>query len=72
LRAECVVEGRRLTLALGTGDRSFRRGAAPLRQPIEERFARDFRRVAPDWDVVREPERAGRNTLIFPDFTPPP
>ena len=36
---------------------------------LEERFARDFRRVAPDWDVIREPEtvRAGE-VLIFPDF----
>ena len=57
LRAECVVEGRRLTLALGTGDPIF-----PADEPrrydsqLEERFARDFRRVAPDWDVLREPE----------------
>jgi hypothetical protein len=36
---------------------------------LEERFAREFRRVAPDWDIVREPEPipAGE-TLIFPDF----
>jgi hypothetical protein len=35
----------------------------------EERFAQDFRRVAPDWDLIREPEavQAG-DTLIFPDF----
>lgn len=36
---------------------------------LEERFERDFRRAAPDWDVVREPRpvEAG-GTLIFPDF----
>lgn len=36
---------------------------------LEERFARDFRKAAPEYDVVREPEavQAG-DTLIFPDF----
>jgi predicted nuclease of restriction endonuclease-like RecB superfamily len=36
---------------------------------LEARFERDFRRVAPEWDVVREPRplEAGE-TLIFPDF----
>lgn len=36
---------------------------------LEERFAEDIGRLAPDWDVVREPEavRAGQ-TIIFPDF----
>ena len=70
LRAECVVEGRRLTLALGTGDPIF-----PAKEPrrydsrLEERFARDFRRLASDWDVLREPEPvAAGDTLIFPDF----
>jgi len=70
LRAECVVEGRRLTLALGTGDPIF-----PADEPrrydsrLEERFARDFRRVAPDWDVLREPEPVPvGDALIFPDF----
>jgi hypothetical protein len=70
LRAECVVEGRRLTLALGTGDPIF-----PASEPrrydsrLEERFARDFRRVAPDWDVLREPEPVpAGDALIFPDF----
>ena len=70
LRAECVVEGRRLTLALGTGDPIF-----PADEPrrydsqLEERFARDFRRIAPDWDVLREPEPVPvGDALIFPDF----
>jgi hypothetical protein len=47
----------------------------PAREPrrfdslLEERFARDFARLAPDWDLVREPEpvRAG-DALMFPDF----
>jgi len=36
---------------------------------LEERFARDLKRAAPDWDLLREPEPvpAGRS-LIFPDF----
>lgn len=36
---------------------------------LEARFERDFRRAAPDWDVVREPRpvEAG-GTLVFPDF----
>ncbi len=70
LRAECVLRGRRLTLQLGTGDPIFPAGA-PRRydSQLEERFAREFRRLAPAWDVVREPEPipAG-GTLIFPDF----
>ncbi len=37
---------------------------------LEERFARDFARAAPDWDIVREPEPifVGAGRLVFPDF----
>jgi len=70
LRAECVMGGREAILELASGDPIFP-GEAPRRydSKLEERFARDFRRLAPDWDVVREPEpvRAG-DTLVFPDF----
>jgi len=70
LRAECIFHGRRLTLQLGTGDPIFP-ASAPRRydSQLEERFAREFRRLAPAWDVIREPEpiTAG-GTLIFPDF----
>lgn len=70
LRAECVFHGRRLTLQLGTSDPIFP-SSAPRRYDshLEERFAREFRRLAPAWDVIREPEpiTAG-GTLIFPDF----
>jgi predicted nuclease of restriction endonuclease-like RecB superfamily len=70
LRAECVLGERRVILPLATGDPIF-----PARAPraydskLEERFAREFRRAARDWDVVREPEavRAG-TALLFPDF----
>jgi hypothetical protein len=44
-------------LSLGTGDPIV--PADPRRQDdsqLEERFARAFRKLAPDWDVFREPE----------------
>lgn len=70
LQANCVCGGRPLALRLGTGDPIF-----PAIMPsqydshIEERFAREFRKLAPDWDVVREPEPiAADGTLVFPDF----
>jgi predicted nuclease of restriction endonuclease-like RecB superfamily len=70
LQAECVIHGRRLALQLGTGDPILPAGA-PRRYDsrLEERFAREFRRLAPAWDVIREPEPipAG-GTLMFPDF----
>lgn len=70
LQAECVLLGRRLTLQLRTGDPIFP-GSAPRQHDsrIEERFAREFRRLAPEWDVIREPEPINADgTLIFPDF----
>ena len=64
------MRGQPLILRLASGDPIFP-GRAPrlYDSKLEERFARDFRRVAPDWDVIREPEavQAG-DTLIFPDF----
>jgi hypothetical protein len=70
VHAECAVRGQRLTLALASGDPIF-----PAREPrlydstLEERFARDFRRIAPDWDLVREPEPVpAGDVLLFPDF----
>ena len=70
LQASCVLGGRHLTLELGPGDPIFP-ASAPREYDsrVEERFAREFRRLAPDWDVVREPEPiAADGTLIFPDF----
>ena len=45
------------------------RAPAAFDSRLEERFARDVARLAPDWDVIREPVplQAGA-TLIFPDF----
>jgi predicted nuclease of restriction endonuclease-like RecB superfamily len=70
LVADCVLDGRPRTLRVETGDPVFP-GDPPrcYDSHLEERFAREFRRMAPDWDIVREPEPipAGE-TLIFPDF----
>ena len=36
---------------------------------IEERFFKDFRKAAPEWDVIREPRPVETDgTLVFPDF----
>jgi predicted nuclease of restriction endonuclease-like RecB superfamily len=70
LRAACALRGRVVDLSIGTGAPIFPAAAPkPFDSGLEERFARDVARLAPDWDVVREPEavRAG-TTLVFPDF----
>ncbi|HSF02190.1 MAG TPA: DUF790 family protein [Solirubrobacterales bacterium] len=70
LQAVCLVEDRLVDLQLRTGDPIFP-AAAPRQydSQLEERFARDFRRLAPDWDVLREPEPVAAGTrLVFPDF----
>ena len=70
LRAACIFGDRVADLRLATGDPIF--PAAEPRQydsQLEERFARDFRKMAPDWDVLREPEPISVGTrLVFPDF----
>lgn len=70
LSAECVLRGRRLLLELGPGEPMFPSTAPRAYDSrLEERFARDFRRAAPRWDLHREPEPvAAGGTLIFPDF----
>jgi predicted nuclease of restriction endonuclease-like RecB superfamily len=70
LRAAAALRGRLATVSLQSGDPIFPAAAPkPFDSALEERFARDFARLAPDWDLVREPEpiRAGE-TLVFPDF----
>lgn len=70
LEATCDLRGRQVVVTLGSGD-----PISPATEPrrfdskVEERFARDFARLAPDWCVVREPEpvEAGGH-LFFPDF----
>ena len=70
LSAACVIREHTATLRLQNGDPIF-----PSREPkrfdsrLEKRFAREFGKVAPDWDLVREPEPVkALGTLIFPDF----
>ncbi|MBC8132422.1 MAG: DUF790 family protein [Deltaproteobacteria bacterium] len=70
IHAACALRGRIAYVSLATGDPIFPAvPPAPFDSRLEERFVRDFARLAPDWDVIREPEavRAGA-TLIFPDF----
>lgn len=70
LRANSVTQGRRATFELGTADPIFP-AAEPRRYDsrLEERFAREFRRLSPDWDVLREPQPVSAgDSLIFPDF----
>ena len=70
LEASCVVRGTASTFRLATGAPLMPAREEPrFDSRVEERFARDFARLAPDWDVTREPEavQAG-DALVFPDF----
>jgi predicted nuclease of restriction endonuclease-like RecB superfamily len=70
LRADCVLGGEDLVLDLQTGDPIFpAETAKPYDSKLEERFARDLRKLAPDWDLLREPEPVpASGTIVFPDF----
>ena len=72
LVAECALgQGKHLsTFVLRSGD-PIARGDELSRHDsrVEERFARDFRRAARAWDLVREPEPVDAGgALTFPDF----
>jgi len=71
LTAETLLRGRELSVSLQSGDPIFPRATLSRRydSKLEERFSLEFRKVAPAFDIIREPEplRAG-NHLIFPDF----
>lgn len=71
LLARCTLGSRPVMARLGSGDPIFPPGAEPRRfdSKLEERFARDFAKLAPDWDLVREPEPITvGGAWIFPDF----
>jgi predicted nuclease of restriction endonuclease-like RecB superfamily len=71
LVARCERKGRVLPVRVASGDPVFPPGEDPRRydSALEERFAKDFAKVAPDWDVVREPEPLPVDgTFVFPDF----
>lgn len=70
LSAVARLRGRLAHVSMESGDPIF-----PANQPalfdsrLEERFAADVGRLAPDWDVLREPTPLEAGTsLIFPDF----
>jgi predicted nuclease of restriction endonuclease-like RecB superfamily len=70
LRARCFFSGQEGTLILRSGDPiEPRADSRTFDSKLESRFATDFKRLAPAWDLIREPEpiRAG-DSLIFPDF----
>ena len=70
LSAHAVLEGEKATFELTSGDPLFpATEARRYDSRLEERFARDMARIAPDWDVIREPEAVpAAGKLIFPDF----
>lgn len=71
LTGPCVLPEGELLLRLGPRDPIFLPGEEPRRfdSKVEEALTRDLTRLAPEWDVVREPEplRVG-DALIFPDL----
>lgn len=70
LQAQCSLQGREARLTLTPAD-PIPPGPEPRRYDslLEERFARDFTRTAPEWELLREPEPVPVDgTLIFPDF----
>jgi uncharacterized protein len=70
LRAACSLRGRQATVSVDSGDPIFPAAPPALYDSrLEERFAADIAKLAPDWDLLREPEplRAA-GTLVFPDF----
>jgi predicted nuclease of restriction endonuclease-like RecB superfamily len=70
LRADCMLRKGTAVLDVKTGDPIFPAEAPkPYDSKLEASFARDLRKAAPDWDLVREPQPvAAAGTLIFPDF----
>ena len=71
VEALCEIHGRRYRYRVGHWESVLSPTSLPRRfdSKLEERFLRDFQKLAPDWDVLREPRalRAG-GQLIFPDF----
>ena len=72
LRAECETSSPTTvaTLTVRSGDPlRVGRELTAYDSQLEARFAKDFRKEAPDWNVVREPRPVeSLGSLIFPDF----
>ena len=71
LEASCVIRGSRGRLRLGPADPIPAAAAQRLYDSLlEKRFAREFTRLAGEWELLREPEPiAVEGTLVFPDFS---
>jgi hypothetical protein len=71
LRGEAVLRGSEFSVSLQSGDPIFPNVNLARRydSKLEERFSLDFRKLDPDFDLIREPEplRTGSH-LTFPDF----
>lgn len=70
LRASCVIAGQHRELVIASGAPILPSKPPPaFDSRLEERFAREFRRLTTEWDLLREPApvRAGRS-LALPDF----
>lgn len=72
LRALCALRSERdlVELRVRSGDPIVPASPGkPYDSKVEERFARDFAKIAPDWDLLREPEAVPvGGGFIFPDF----
>ncbi len=70
LQARCGVGERAPVYEIRRGDPLFPGDEPPaFDSRLEARFSRDFKKAAPDWDLVREPEPVALgDRLIFPDF----
>lgn len=72
IEADCMLGGepRLGRLVLGSGDPiGAARELRPFDSKLEERFARTFVKLAPEWDVTREPLAVPvGDSLMFPDF----
>jgi len=70
LVADCVIEDRVRRFRLQRGDPVFpARAPRPFDSQLEQRFAREFLKAAPDWDLIREPAPlSAGESLVFPDF----
>lgn len=70
LLARCDLDGAERTFRLQTGDPVFPSLVQPgFDSRVERLFAEEFLRIAPDWDLIREPEPVpAGDQLLFPDF----
>lgn len=70
LTAKCVLAEKEHLLVVSSGDPIFpSKAPREFDSKVEEVFAKQFQKIAPDWDLIREPKPVtSSETLIFPDF----